>query len=293
MLTRRTFTKLALATPAALPLVMSGKPIDSKVSGVMLGAQSYSFREKPFDQMLQAFVDTGLGECELFAPHIEPRSAQGTDPKVAREEIRKWRTSISLDEFTKARKKFDAAGVNLYAYNYSFKDDFSDAEIDRGFEMAKALGVGVITASSTVTSAKRVVPFAEKHKIKVAYHGHSDITHPNEFATPESFAQALAMSKQFQINLDIGHFTAANYDAVAYLKEHHAQIPVIHLKDRKKNQGPNTPWGEGETPIKEVLQMLKREKWPIRALVEYEYRGTNDSVWEVKKCVEYCKAALA
>jgi len=185
MLTRRTFTKLALATPAALPVVMSAKPIDSKVSGVMLGAQSYSFREKPFDQMLQAFVDTGLGECELFAPHIEPRSAQGTDPKVAREEIRKWRTSVSLDEFTKARKKFDAAGVNLYAYNYSFKDDFSDAEIDRGFEMAKALGVGVITASSTVTSAKRVVPFAEKHKIKVAYHGHSDITHPNELRRPK------------------------------------------------------------------------------------------------------------
>ncbi len=281
MLTRRHFTKLALATP----VVLSAKPIDSKVAGVMLGAQSYSFREKPFDQMLQAFVDTGLGECELFAPHLEP--------KLSREELRKWRSTVSLDEFKNAKKKFDAAGVNLYAYNYSFKDDFTDEEIDRGFEMAKALGVGVITASSTVTSAKRVVPFAEKHKIKVAYHGHSDVTHPNEFAAPESFAQALAMSKQFQINLDIGHFTAANYDAVAYLKEHHAQIPVVHLKDRKKNQGMNTPWGQGDTPIKEVLQMLKREKWPIRALVEYEYRGTSDSVTEVKKCVEYCKAALA
>jgi sugar phosphate isomerase/epimerase len=281
MLTRRNFTKLALAAPVAL----NAKPIDSKVGGVMLGAQSYSFREKPFDQMLQAFIDTGLGECELFAPHIEP--------KLNREELRKWRTTVSLDEFKTARKKFDAAGVNLYAYNYSFKDDFNDAEIERGFEMAKALGCDVITASSTVTSAKRVVPFAEKHRIKVAYHGHSDVTHPNEFATPESFAQAMAMSKQFLINLDIGHFTAANYDAVAFLKEHHAQIPVIHLKDRKKNQGANTPWGEGDTPIKEVLQMLKREKWPIRALVEYEYRGTSDSITEVKKCVEYCKAALA
>ena len=80
---------------------------------------------------------------------------------------------------------------------------------------------------------------------------------------------------------------------VQYLREHHDRIVVLHLKDRKKNQGPNTPWGEGETPIKEVLQMLKREKWPIRALVEYEYRGTADSVTEVKKCVAYAKAALA
>lgn len=293
MLTRRSFTKFALAAPVALPAAISAAPIDSKVAGVLLGAQSYSFREKPFDQMLQAFVDTGLGECELFAPHIEPRSSQGTTPAIAREELRKWRTTVSLDAFKDARKKFDAADVNLYAYNYSFKDDFTDAEIERGFEMARALGVEAITASSTVTSAKRVVPFAEKHKIKVAYHGHSDVTHPNEFATPESFAAAMAMSKQFLINLDIGHFTAANFDSVAFLKQHHAQIPVIHLKDRKKSQGANTPWGEGDTPIKEVLQLLKREKWPIRALVEYEYRGASDSVTEVKKCVEYCKAALA
>ena len=282
MFTRRQFVGAALAAPV---LMGQGRRINSVVNGVMLGSQSYSFREKSFDDMVQAFVDTGLGECELFSPHIEPR--------LGREELRAWRLSVSLDVFKEARRKFDAAGVNLYAYNLSFNDSFTDEEIDRGFEHAKALGVGVITASSTVTSAKRVAPFAEKHKIVVAFHGHSDVTHPNEFASPESFAAALAMSKQFAINLDIGHFTAANFDAVSYLREHHEQILVLHLKDRKKNQGPNTPWGEGETPIKEVLQMLKREKWPIRALVEYEYRGTADSVTEVKKCVEYAKAALA
>lgn len=283
MMTRREFSRTALALPAAAALAQSR--IDSKIGGVMLGAQSYSFREKPFDQMLQAFVDTGLGECELYSPHIEPR--------LPREELRKWRLSVSLDEFRNARKKFDAAGVNLYAYNLSFKDDFTDEEIDRGFEMAKALGVGLITASSTVTSAKRVAPFAEKHGIYVAFHGHDNLNDPNEFARPESFAAALAMSKQYRINLDIGHFTAANYDAVDYLQKNHDRIVVLHIKDRQKNQGRNTPWGEGDTPIKEVLQMLKREKWPIRAMVEYEYRGASDSVTEVKKCVEYCKAALA
>jgi len=283
MFTRREFSRIALAVPAAAAFAQSR--INSVVGGVILGAQSYSFREKPFDQMVQAFVDTGLGECELFSPHMEPR--------VPREELRKWRMSVSLDEFRTARKKFDASGVNLYAYNLSFKDDFTDAEIDRGFEMAKALGVGLITASSTVTSAKRVAPFAEKHKIQVAFHGHDDINNANEFAKPESFAAALTMSKQFAINLDIGHFTAAGYDPLEYLKQNHDKIVVLHIKDRKKSRGPNTPWGEGDTPIKEVLQTLKREKWPIRALVEYEYRGTSDSVTEVKKCVAYCKAALA
>jgi sugar phosphate isomerase/epimerase len=96
-----------------------------------------------------------------------------------------------------------------------------------------------------------------------------------------------------RINLDIGHFTAANYDAVAYIREHHAQITNLHLKDRKKNQGDNTPWGQGDTPIRDVLQLLKRERWPIPADIEYEYRGEGTSPQEVRKCFEYAKQALA
>ena len=44
---------------------------------------------------------------------------------------------------------------------------------------------------------------------------------------------------------------------------------------------------------KEVLQLLKREKYPIRAYVEYEHRGTAGAVEEVKGCFEYAKRALA
>ncbi|MEO8097094.1 MAG: sugar phosphate isomerase/epimerase [Acidobacteriota bacterium] len=288
MHTRREFTKLALAAPVAIafaPHLQGQKKINSTIAGVLLGAQSYSFREKPLDEMIQAFVATGLGECELFSPHVEPR--------LQRDELRKWRLSVSLDELRAVRRKFDAAGVHLYAYNLSFNDSFTDDEIDRGFEMAKALGVGVITASSTVSSAKRVAPFADKHKLTVAFHGHSDVKDPNQFAKPEAFAAALAMSKYFAINLDIGHFTAANYDPVEYLKANHGKVLVLHLKDRKRDQGPNTVWGEGDTPIKGVLQLLKREKYPMRALIEYEYKGASDSVTEVKKCLAYCRAALA
>ena len=198
-----------------------------------------------------------------------------------------------MDHFRSVRKKFNDAGVTIYAYNYSFNRSFSDAEIDRGFDMAKALGAEIITASTTLDVAKRVAPFAEKHRMVVAMHGHSNLKDPNEFATPESFAAAMKMSKQFKVNLDIGHFTAANFDAVAYIREHHADITNLHLKDRKKNQGDNVPWGQGDTPIKEVLQLLKREQWPIRAYIEYEYSGSGTPVEEVKKSYEYARQALA
>jgi sugar phosphate isomerase/epimerase len=159
--------------------------------------------------------------------------------------------------------------------------------------MAKALGAEIITASTTLDVAKKVAPYAEKHNMIVAMHGHSNLTDPNEFATPASFAAALKMSKHFRINLDIGHFTAANFDAVAYIREEHQNITNLHLKDRKKNQGDNVPWGQGDTPLRQVLQLLKRERWPIRAYIEYEYRGAGTPVDEVTRCYEFAKQALA
>jgi len=183
--------------------------------------------------------------------------------------------------------------MTIYAFNYSPNNSFTDAEIDRGFEMAKGLGAEIITASATIEAARRMAPFAAKHKMPVAMHNHSNVTDPNEFATLESLATALTLSPLFRINLDIGHFTAANYDAVAYIREHHARITNLHLKDRKKEQGPNTAWGTGDTPIRQVLQLLKQERWPIRAYIEYEHNGEAGPVDEVKKCFAFAKSALA
>jgi sugar phosphate isomerase/epimerase len=304
MITRREFGKLALAA-VVVPRVTGAADDVSIVNGVRLGVQTYSFRELPrtgdgVDWLVKAVTAAGLSEVELFAPHVEPRSAAGArrlpqdspEAKKAREELRTWRLQTPLDHFRSVKKAFNDAGVTIYAYNYSFNASMTDQEIDRGFEMARALGAGIITASTTLDVAKRVVPFAERHKTVVAMHNHSNLTDPNEFATPASFAAARKMSKQFKVNLDIGHFTAANFDAVAYLRENHEAITNLHLKDRKKNQGDNTPWGEGDSPIREVLQLLRNEKWPIRAFVEYEYKGTGTPVEEVRKCVEYAKGAL-
>jgi sugar phosphate isomerase/epimerase len=278
---------------------------DTIVGGVRLGVQSYSFRDLPRTPggdataaIIQAMQDTGLGETELWAPQIEPastagRGASADERQKAREALRRWRLETPLDHFRGIRKRFESAGLSIAAYNLSPDTTFTDDEIDRGFEITKALGAGFITSSTTLAVAKRIVPFAAKHKMTVSMHNHSRTDDPNEFATPESFAAAIKMSPHFKINLDIGHFTAANYDAVAYLRQHHADITNLHIKDRKKNQGDNVPWGQGDTPITQVLQLLKKEKWPIRAYVEYEHRGTAGPVAEVRACFDYTKRALA
>ena len=304
MYTRREFGKLTIA---GLALPALGALTDSKVNGVRLGAQTYSFRDLPrpetgdaVDVVIKAMTECGLGECELFAPQVEPRMASGRgqganspEAQKAREDLRKWRIETPLDHFTAIKKKFDTAAIRVYAYNYSFNGTMTDEEIDRGFDITKALGAELITASTNLTVAKRVVPFAEKHRMIVAMHGHSNTSDPNEFCTPESFATAMKMSKYFKVNLDIGHFVAADFDPVAYIREHHNDITNLHVKDRKKNQGENAPYGQGDTPIRDVLVMLKQERWPIPAYIEYEYKGEGTPVEEVRKCYAYLKQALA
>ncbi len=300
-LTRREWHRLVLGGLGASALASTArgadKKIDSRFHGVLIGAQSYSFRDRPLDKAIEAYVAVPLGEAEVWQGHVEPRPDYARLPQMSaaektesREKLRQWRLTTPLATFHQIGDKFRTAGVDLYAYNYSFQDDFTDAEIERGFEMAKALGAKVITASANQKTVPRIAAAAAKHKMRVGMHNHSRID-PNEFATAEDLEKAMATSEWICTNLDIGHFTAANQDAVAFLKKHHDRIVTLHVKDRKKNQGDNMVFGEGDTPIKEVLGLLKQNKWPIPANIEYEYKGA-DVVEEVRRCLEYCKKAL-
>ena len=207
---------------------------------------------------------------------------RGADP-AAREALRKWRLTTPLDGFRAVGKKFRDAGLVYFSHNLSFRDDFTDEEIERGFQMAEALGTSIITASSPLTVFPRLAPFAEKHQFKVALHNHGN--------GPEDFAKIMAMSKNFWINLDLGHFFAAGHDPIAYIKENHARITNIHLKDRQKNNGREMPFGQGDTPLKEALQLLKREKYGFPA--DIELVGPAGPKVELTTCLQFCKDALA
>src|SRR2546430_15849215 len=134
MYTRREFGTMALAG-LALPRI-AGAAINPVVNGVRLGAQTYSFRDLPrtaggdaVDPIIKAMVDCGIGDCELWAPQVEPqfptgaRGRRGDPPSPqavkAREDVRKWRVEGPLDHLRGGKKKIDAARINNYPYNYS------------------------------------------------------------------------------------------------------------------------------------------------------------------------------
>lgn len=256
MYSRRDFGRIALA---GLAVASAHGKINSVVGGVRIGNMTYSFRDLPLDAAIKAEAEAGIGDCELDFTHVE-RALNLPRTKERREKLRNWRLSAAaLDEYKAIRTKFQQAGVPLWGMIYSIKDDFTDQEIERGFQFARALGVKVLTGSATVSVIPRVAPFAEKYKIPYGVHGHSNVKNPNEFATPESFAKAMAVSKQIGINFDVGHFFAAGYDPIEWIRKNHSRITNIDLCDRKKDQGPQVPWGEGDTPLKEVLLLMKKK----------------------------------
>ena len=296
MQTRRQFGKFLIAVPAAVAYGAS-----SVFGGVHIGAISYSFRTLPTDQILPALVKSGLSEVELMSNHAEAmlgapmvqRSAGGLPNPEGVVALEKWRATVSLAEYAKLRKKFSDAGVTIRLLCYNLTKTAKDSEIEYCFQMAKELGVRAVSSTAQMATAKRVAPFAEKHRIMWGGHNHDRVDDPEEFATLESLSAILALGKYMAVNLDIGHFTAANYDAAAYIRENHARITNLHLKDRKRNHGMNVPWGQGDTPLRAVLQLLKKEKYDIPANIEYEYMGKDDPVTEVGRCVQFCKEALA
>jgi sugar phosphate isomerase/epimerase len=230
---------------------------------------------------------------------------QGDDLIKTRQAIRAFLESRPTKYFEAIRRRFDDAGIEIYTYN-PFLDPgratpqmpTTDAEIDGIFYAANALGVRAINASINRSFLKRVVPFAEKHQMIIAPHGHSNTSDPDEFSTRETFAEAFKLSKWVGANLDIGHYTAAGGDPVEFISAFHERITNLHIKDRKRNNsrtvqdGANMPWGHGDTPIGEVLRLIRDKRYGIPCMIEIEHIGTTSATGEVKAAYEYCKREL-
>jgi len=290
---RRQWNKLMLGSLAAMAMPKFGKAgmeegfaSPEKAAGVVLGLQSYSLRDRSLEDAIKAMTELGVQSCELWSGHLEPRRLKAA-------ELSKWRLETPLDTFANARALFDKAGIRLSAFNAGFRNQMTDEEMDRIFLMAKAMKLKTITTSTTVDITPRLDKFAQKHKIVVGLHNHDRFEDKNEFSNRDSFERGLkGVSKYMAINLDIGHFVAANEDPVDFIRQYHQRIVMIHVKDRKKDHGANLPFGEGQTPIKEVLLLMKQNRYRFPANIEYEYKGA-DTVEEIRKCLQYCKDILA
>lgn len=296
-----------------------------------LGLITYSFRSMP-DQSAEGILgyvlETGIRAIELMGDPAESFAGKPDNPvdrgayfRLRRKqrdgealsadeqkdlqemqdrtvaynrEVALWRASVSPDKFRELKRMYDDAGVKVYAFKpRAFEKDNSDAEIDWGFRTAAILGASHITLEHPGDDAHtaKLGAMAARHGIYVAYHGH-------EQQTPTLWDTALAQSEFNSLNLDLGHYVAAGNTApLEIVAKKHKRIMSMHLKDRQvpANGKGNLLWGKGDTPIVEVLQLMKKEGYGFPATIELEYDipEGSDAVNEVKRCVAYCKDALS
>jgi len=301
---RRQFVQLGLAglASAAVGSAARAGKLHSIVDGLHIGIQTFSFRMMRYPDIVSAVQQVGVGEVELWSAQVEPTAAEQPD-------IMKWRDTVSLGYFKDIRKKFNAAGIDIYTYNPRFgagggrgrggaagqpggasaaapatpppAPQITDGQIDRVFEFTKALGAKSLSSQMNVDMATRLAPFAEKHKMIVAVAS----------SNPDILAQIPPISPWLRMDVDIGDFTRQGHDALQFVKDNYGHLLDVHLKDCKF-KGASVPFGTGDSHMKEVLQFLASKKTQVRANIDCDYPGTGTSVDEVKKCYDYVKSCL-
>ena len=209
------------------------------------------------------------------------------------EELKKWRLGVSMDKYKEMRKMYNDTGVNIYAFKLEPNPNMSDEEYEYIFHVADTLGANHVTLelSNNAEFTKRIGDFAAKKHMMVAYHAHTQ-------ATITAWDAVLEQSKGNAINLDCGHYVAGTSESpIPLIQKRHDRIASMHLKDRKKasSGAANLAWGQGETPIRDILRLMRQEKYKFPASIELEYEipEGSDAVVETSKCVQFCKSALA
>ena len=273
-------------------------PIIKNIGGVDISVITYSFQAgtEDMETIIQYCLDSKSDNIELMGNHVErtigmPRS---------RRDSADWRANVSMKEFKKVKKEFDQKGINIFAYKpYCMSPRNKDEEIEYAMKATKALGADYVTAELTdETNTKRISYYAEKHDVKVGYHGHLQ-------STDIAWNFALDNSKNNYINLDIGHYIAVGglntkETLLKFIENNHDKICSLHLKDRNAptetnpDDRDNKIWGQGDTPIKEVLLLMQKKSYNFTATIEREYpipEGSN-AVQEVIRCMDYCKSVL-
>ena len=274
------------------------------VKGINLGVITYSFRSMPdsAEDLLGYVTELELGTVELMGEPAEVYAGAPEGPAKRwgnltdserkeldqyHQEMKKWRTSVSMAPFKKLRKQYNQNGVDIEIIKLPL-DRMSPEEIDYAFNVASAVGAKEITLERSDDAVNKLSTYADKHKTLIGYHNHAKV----DF---NSWDPAVAKSKYNALNLDVGHYVAGtNQSPIPLIEKYHDRILNLHLKDRKRNDGANMPWGEGDTPLKEILQLMRDKQYKFMGTIELEYpipQGSN-AVKEVRRCIEFCQNTL-
>ncbi|GAB3028083.1 hypothetical protein GCM10027051_36380 [Niabella terrae] len=268
----------------------------SVIAGVPVGVITYSYRSMPAQDLpaiLEYVQRSGISEIELMGDAVE---AYLGCPKE-KSQVAAWRAGLSMKAYKKVRKMFDQAGIHIYAFKpNALGERNSDAEIAYALKAGKILGARAVTVElpKDPEQTARLGRLAAQYKMAIGYHNHLQ-------GNDQAWTTALSQSSYNTINLDCGHYIAAGGNntresLLAFIEAHHDRITSMHLKDRKnkENGQANLPWGQGDTPIGDILRLIRDRHYAIPVSIELEYPVPegSDAVQEVRKSLDYARREL-
>jgi sugar phosphate isomerase/epimerase len=256
MSTRRKFLQSGLIGMVGLPGVRGttfgvrregrgGSPPDT----LQLGIAGYSFLHVPLDGAIAMMKRVGVRNLSIKDFYLPMDSTPDVMRTVA--------------------GKFQDAGIRIYAAGVIYMK--TAAEVERAFEYAKALGVGLIVAAPNPELLPNVERGVKASGIRVAIHNHGpeDKLYPSPV---DVYDHVKGLDARIGLCLDIGHAARAGADPVKVVNDYGSRIFDLHIKDLAEISKQPKPieLGRGVLDIPGLLKALIRNRYTGVCSIEHE-----------------------
>jgi inosose dehydratase len=256
-ISRRGFLATAASALPAAGLVAKHVGAE-ETKGIMMGAQSYSFRKFSFEDSITQLKDLGLDVMEFCAVHFPPdKDSPG---------------------FAHVKETIASAGIKVPCFGVEgFGPD--EAVNRKKFEFAKALGVSVLSADPSPDAFDNLEKLCDEFDVKIAIHNHGPGARYDK--VNDTLEAVQDRSKMIGACVDTGHAIRsgeAPEDVIAALGD---RVISVHLKDWIHG-GKEQILGEGDMDLVAVARALKAVGFHGPIVMEYE-ESPDNPVPDMKK----------
>lgn len=263
-----------------------------------MAANTWCYRDLSVEEAASRIAALGLRGIELVA-HAPCWHA---NPKASDEEIGRLKEML-------AGKGLTIVAVSPATDYLKFTPEEQREQIEHtkanvalavklGAPVVRIFAGGAIPEGRTWDECVRVVAdqlrecarYAEEHGVKLGVESHG------KFGTDLNALAAIIErvdSPALGLTLDTANFFVNGVDPVEAARRLSGKIFHTHLKDAKKfpnGSHKGTALGEGDVPIREVVEELKRQGYEGWFCIEYE--GEEDPDIGLRKSVEFLKGLL-
>ena len=199
---------------------------------------------------------------------------------------------LPLDATDAQIKEFHAkcASYNVTGYGVGPIYMRSEAEVDRGFEYAKRVGVKLIVGVPNYELLPHVDKKVKEYGYNYAIHLHGpDIdTYPD---AKDVWEHTKNLDPRIGMCLDIGHNWRNGSDPVADLKKYHTRVFDMHIKDvtEPTKAGRGVEIGRGIIDFKALVLMMRKVKYTGKCSLEHE-KDMKDPFIGIAESIGYFKA---